>query len=232
MTPNERDYVDYLQVEISRFESRDAAGRAVLKDAVNGAPPARVLDIGCGAGQEMLPFAESAPDAQCVGLDTSPHSGKVGREFFRRAGHPDRAAFVIGTGEHLPFGDESFDVLICRLVLPYMDNRESIAEMARVLRPGGHLFLRIHAPLFYLWMLKKRAATLSPKQWAYPLICMAGGAWFWATGRQPRTGVWKGKEVFQTEGKLRKLLAGTDLSIDRRMPDSTSQTPSFLIVKG
>ena len=229
-TSIEDGYNAYLQEEIALFARRSPSERATLDEAFAGVEISRVLDVGCGAGQEMLPFAEMTT-AVCVGLDASPHVGEVGRALFLGKGYGDRVVFVRGVGESLPFGDASFDLVICRLALPYMDNRASIAEMARVLSPGGRLILKIHAPRFYLAMLRSRLPSLSLKQWVYPFLCMLGGTWFWVTGHQPRSGIWKGKEVFQTQGMLREQLGKNNLRICGETPGSNRQTPSFLIIK-
>ena len=51
---------------------------------------------------------------------------------------------VIGSAEQLPFASESFDLVICTQVLQYIpEPRRAINEMARVLRPGGYLFLSV-----------------------------------------------------------------------------------------
>jgi len=51
---------------------------------------------------------------------------------------------VIGNAEQLPFGAERFDLVICTQVLQYVPNPQTaIREMARVLKPGGHLFLSV-----------------------------------------------------------------------------------------
>jgi SAM-dependent methyltransferase len=101
------------------------------------APPARVLDLGCGLGVELAALAGRG--FQAIGIDTSP----VAVERARRA-HPE-VEFVVGDVLELPFEDESFDVIIdrgCFHTLAGADRPRYEREAWRVLRPGGHFLLR------------------------------------------------------------------------------------------
>jgi SAM-dependent methyltransferase len=151
---------------------------------------------------------------------------------FREQGLEGRGAFFRALGEELPFADRSFEVVICRVALPYMDNHRALSEIARVLRPGGKFFLKIHAPRFYWGMIKERAKTLNPKQLAYPLICLTAGTINRLRGQHPRGNFWKGKEVYQTRKSLARELTIRGLRIIKELPDTNDGTPSFLIEKG
>ena len=107
-------------------------------------------------------------------LTSPPKSEKSRTRFLPKKIFRNRAKFARSKGEFLPFADESFDVVLCRVALPYMNNRKTIAEVARILKPNGVFLLKTHAPPFYSAMLKERIKTLNPKQIAYPLICVAG----------------------------------------------------------
>jgi len=221
------EYEDYAKESLKNFAKRDAAKRYRLVEAVKDLKPQKVLDLGCGAGQELLPFLERT-DAICVGVDRAEKLGDFTKNTF--AGQ-DKAIFVRSMGENLPFADASFDVVLCLVALPYMNNRQAIAEIARILKPNGVLILKTHAPLFFFGMLRQRIMTFSAKQIAYPIICLAGSFWHLSTGKQLQKGFWKGKEVFQTRRFLEKEFAKHDLKIERYLPDYNLQTPSFWIVK-
>ena len=223
-------YEEYAQNAIENFALKDAASRYLFVDTVKDLEIKRVLDVGCGIGQELIPFVEKT-EAFCVGIDAAPELGAVANGFFRRLNFQKRVAFTRSFGENLPFADESFDVVLCRVALPYMNNRQTIAEVARVLRPGGVFLLKTHAPAFYLGMIRERWKSFSPKQIAYPLICLAGGAWHSLTGRQLQKGFWKGKEVYQTEKFLKREFARNSLRIDSFLSDTNIETPSFIIKK-
>lgn len=230
MSDNGGEYRDYLQREVQLWESGEDEGRRMtLVEAAGDRDVRTVLDVGCGAGQEMLSFA-SLGNTFCVGIDRSADAGSVGKGLFARYGLDPRAAFLCSVGERLPIADGSVDVLICRVALPYMGNRDALSEFARVLRPDGVIFLKIHSPYFYLLMLKDRLKTLDLKQIAYPVICIFGSLFYLFTGRQIRRG-FLAKEVFRTMGALRKDLKQNNLRIEDEMADSSAAGPSFKIVK-
>ena len=224
------NFHQYTDQAIKNFAERDAASRNLLVDAVKEKNPRRVLDVGCGAGQEILPFLEKTK-AFCVGIDLAKDLGKVTRKVFFGKDFDKRFGFVRAFGEKLPFEDESFDVVLCRVALPYMNNRETIAEIARVLSPNGVFLLKTHAPAFYFGMIRERVKTLNVKQIAYPLICLAGGVFHSLSGRQLQNGFWSGKEVYQTRRFIEKECARNNLRIEGFLSDTNAQAPSFVIVK-
>jgi SAM-dependent methyltransferase len=221
------NYEEYAEKSLQKYAERDAAERFLLFDAVKERRLEKVLDLGCGAGQELLPFLEKS-EAFCVGVDIAPELGKVTKTNFAEK---EKAAFVRSTGEKLSFADESFDVVLCRVALPYMDNCKTVSEVARILKPNGVFLLKTHAPPFFFAMLKERLKTFNPKQIAYPLICLAGSFWHLLTGKQLQKGFWRGKEIFQTQGFIEKECAANGLKIEGFLADNNLQTPSYLIVK-
>lgn len=221
------NYEKYANESLKNYAGRDAARRELLLDAVKDLKVESVLDLGCGAGHELLPFLEKT-GAVCVGVDSAEGLGKITKAVFSER---ERAVFVRCEGERLPFADASFDVVLCRVALPYMDNRRAIGEIARVLKPKGVLLLKTHAPRFYFGMIRERLNTLSPKQLAYPLICLAGSCWHLLTGRQLQKGFWEGKEIFQTRSFLKREFAKNNLKITGFLPDHNPRTPSFYVVK-
>ncbi len=223
-------YQEYVKKAGEDFARRGDDVRYMLVGSLKDKQVENVLDVGCGAGQELYQFVEKK-NAFCVGVDVAEELGKIGNGFFRDLNAENKVAFSRSIGSELPFKDESFDVVICRVALPYMDNRKTIAEIARVLRPEGIFFLKTHAPAFYFGMLKRRMKSFDLKQYAYPLICLAGGAFHDLTGRQLRNGIWKGKEVFQTKGFLKREFAKNHLKITGYLPDNNIQTPSLMIEK-
>lgn len=92
----------------------------------------RVLDNGCGVGMYLDKLAGEA--RQAVGLEYEHERGLLARE---------RAEQVVcGAGEHLPFPEGHFDLLLSHEVLEHVqDDRAAIREMVRVLAPGGRLVL-------------------------------------------------------------------------------------------
>ncbi len=221
-------YQKYAQEIIESYNETES--RNFLVDAVKDRKVKRVLDVGCGAGQDLIPFAEKK-NAFCVGIDIGKELGKIGNAFVEKLDYSDKIKFLRAKGEDLPFSDGSFDVVLCRVALPYMHNKKAIAETARVLRSGGVYLLKTHAPAFYFGMLKQRFTTFDLRQYAYPLICLANGIRHQFTGKQTQKGFWKGKEVFQTKSFLEKEFKKNGLRLEGTLPDTNIESPSLFIVK-
>ena len=95
---------------------------------------ARLLEIGCGMGTDLLQFARGG--ARCIGIDLTPRSVEITRHRFDL--YDFDGAFMIADGEHLPFAAETFDVVYSNGVLHHTPNTAAaIREVHRVLRPGG-----------------------------------------------------------------------------------------------
>lgn len=99
----------------------------------------RILDVGSGAGQiakHLLKYADSDASVTCFDLSL---------EMLRRARirlKSDRPNFVASDMTQLPFADEAFDCATCGYVLEHVpEPRDGLAEIARVLAPGGRMLL-------------------------------------------------------------------------------------------
>lgn len=103
--------------------------------------PFDVLDVGCGTGTWLAMVAGTdLPAGNLVGLDYSESMCRVAHG--KGVGHEAPPVFLNGDSEHLPFADESFDVLTCSHSFHHYPHQANvIREMRRVLRPGGRLML-------------------------------------------------------------------------------------------
>ena len=103
----------------------------------------RVLDVGTGPGYLALAAARLVgPDGAAVGIDASPEM--VERARVRAARAAADATYLVASAADLPFDDGSFDVVVSRLVLHHLTGELTglaLAEMLRVLRPGGRLLV-------------------------------------------------------------------------------------------
>lgn len=232
--PGVTPYDDYVHAEWKRFE-RDLGRTASILQAIGNHAAHRVLDVGCGAGQEMLPFLErqSPVDRRpslAVGIDNAPAVGRVGRHLFAQRGITKHVAFVRGMAEQLPFGSAVFDVVICRLALPYTLNAEALAEISRTIKRGGLVLLQIHHPRFYLLEMKQALLSANVRSVVHSLRVLTAGLIYVATGRQPQNRI-TGREVFQTESLLRRELGPCGIIIRGSMPNTNPLTPSFVLEK-
>ena len=99
----------------------------------------RVLDIGCGTGDDTRRVAELVgPDGEAVGVDASEAMIAAARRRTEGTGLP--ATFLVGDAAALHFADASFDAVRAERVLIHVpDAGRVLAEMVRVTRPGGRV---------------------------------------------------------------------------------------------
>ncbi len=110
---------------------------------------ARLVEIGCGMGTDLLQFARGG--AHCTGVDLTPRSVEISRLHFDL--YRMRADFVLSDAERLPFSDESFDVVYSNGVLHHTPGTEAaVREAHRILRPGGTAKVMLyHRHSLYYW---------------------------------------------------------------------------------
>ena len=95
------------------------------------------LDCGCAEGYYSVGLAERGAKS-VVGVEAIESLAKKASEL----PHPPTVSFRAATAERLPFEDDSFDGALLNEVLEHVsDERTALAELARVLKPGGHLAL-------------------------------------------------------------------------------------------
>ena len=222
------DYDSYLRFEWDKFMNEPERSRASLELSADISIK-RVLDVGCGAGQELLPFLTER-NARGVATDIASDVGQVGREMYAKHAPQARVDFLRCTAENLPFVSASFDVVVCRLASPYTHNARAFAEASRVLRPGGKYFLKISGVRWYLLELKQALKERKILSVIHASRVLVAGAIYHLTRRQPR---WRipSRETFQSEWLLRWELRRHGLSIHGKTPDSNPITPSFVIFK-
>ncbi len=105
-----------------------------------GGPPGAfdVADIGCGAGTQSTLWAERGQRVHA--LDVNEPLIELARERAARAGY--QIDFRVGSAAQLPWDDESMDVCLANELLEHVSDWQScLKEFARILRPGGVLFL-------------------------------------------------------------------------------------------
>jgi len=103
----------------------------------------RIMDLGTGVGRLALLLAEEGA-SEVVGVDISPAMLEVAEYLRLSSASPaaSRVSFRLASAQRMPFRGESFDAIVCRLVLDHSHKPEHIVqELARLLKPGGILIL-------------------------------------------------------------------------------------------
>jgi SAM-dependent methyltransferase len=114
--------------------------RSIASEVASAAGPgARVLDVGCGPGHLAIRLAREA-DLRVTGLDLDPRMIERARGQARRAmaGGQQLPDFIVGDATALPFPDAAFDLVVSTLSMHHWaEPAQGLAEVGRVLRPGG-----------------------------------------------------------------------------------------------
>lgn len=111
--------------------------RRAMVDRIVPAPGDVVLDVASGTAGVAIALARRT-SARVVGIDLTEQMLRQGTRKVAQAGLADRIALVAGRAEQLPFPCASFDALTFTYLLRYVDDpKATLAELARVVRPGG-----------------------------------------------------------------------------------------------
>ncbi len=107
-------------------------------------PTGTMLDIGCGSGQTMSWFSAARPGWRSIGLDVAPEGLAAARTLGEKV--------MRASALDLPAQSSSIDFVITLDVLQHLPldggDRRAIAEIVRVLKPGGHVFIRTNGQSF------------------------------------------------------------------------------------
>lgn len=149
-----------------------------------------VLDVGCGIGATAMVCVRRGA-RRVIGADFDLKSLTTATTEVDSRG----AAFVQADAHALPFPDQSFDVVICRVSVNYMNVRQAVAELCRVTRPRGQVCVIVHRVWYYLSMLRSPRANRA----RYGRRVLLNSARAFARGRQ------RGREeTFITARQLRR----------------------------
>ena len=131
----------FCDVFLLRGKLRQLRRRTI--DLARIQPGDTVLDVGCGTGTLALNVQQRAGTAGHVwGIDPGPQ--QIARARSKAARRKLPVAFRIGVIEQLDFPDETFDVVLSTIMLHHLPGdlkRQGLAEIVRVLKPGGRLVI-------------------------------------------------------------------------------------------
>jgi demethylmenaquinone methyltransferase/2-methoxy-6-polyprenyl-1,4-benzoquinol methylase len=147
--------------------------RSAMIDRVSRADGV-ILDVASGTAGVALQLARRG--VTVVGVDLTEEMLRQGHRRVAAAGKGEQVALVVGRAEQLPFPDGYFDALTFTYLLRYVrDPQATLAELARVLRPGGTMAsLEFYVPEGGLW---------HPAWWAYTRLALPAGG-FLLGGRE------------------------------------------------
>jgi ubiquinone/menaquinone biosynthesis C-methylase UbiE len=163
------------------------------------------LDLGCGAGPALVKACELPTSPRfLVGIDIDRSSLMAANAFLGM--HRRRCLLVQADLAALPIKTEAVSHLCSRLSLPYVDQHASMAELGRVLKPGGNAFLQLHAPGFYVQLLYDELSSW--KRIVCNSFCLFNGFLFSLLGIQLRIPRPRGvyQELYQTHSGMRRVL--------------------------
>lgn len=170
-----------------RLTTREGKFKSRLLDQAALQPGDRVLDLGCGTGTLAIAAKDRVRDAEVVGLDADPKI--LARAHHKAADRGVAIQFDEGFSDQLPYPDSSFDAVLSTLFFHHIDRQAkegTVAEIMRVLRPGGRLHIADFGP--------------------------PGGPLMWLMSRIVRFGDGRANTHENLTGKLPQVLSAADLA--------------------
>ncbi|MDB4308076.1 class I SAM-dependent methyltransferase [Gammaproteobacteria bacterium] len=125
----------FLETELYRFEKLHYLNDCIPFGASAGK---KVIEIGCGIGNDLTRFAKSG--AKVTGVDLSGRSIELSKANFEQRALTGE--FLQMNGEHLDIDDNCFDIAYCHTVLQFTPHPDRmVAEIHRILKPGGQAII-------------------------------------------------------------------------------------------
>jgi len=138
------------------------------------------LDVGCGVGHWGRQLASVLPDLELVGIDREVGWVEAAERRAQQAGLEGRLRYRQGAAEAIPFDDDCFDLVTCQTLLIHVASPpRALAEMVRVLKPGGTLLVAEPtniAPTILDSLAIGDAPATTSSLLAFQLYCVKGKA--------------------------------------------------------
>jgi len=158
----------------------------------------RILDLGCGKGDSWRGLGVRVEDCRIIGIDLL--RDEVQGAQLKHGGRG--WSYLCARGENIPLADGSVDGVFCEVALPYMHIPRTLAELHRVLVPGGWFRVTLHNPSF-TWS-EFRKSFPKPKQSLFRVFVFLNGMVLHFSGRVISLG--KVSESCQTEAGMQIAL--------------------------
>ncbi|TDC20792.1 methyltransferase domain-containing protein [Streptomyces sp. 8K308] len=130
----------YSEREARRLGDQADTLARLLHAGTTYPPGSRVLEAGCGVGAQTVHLVANSPGVRWVALDRSAESLATARARVTAASPEAEIRWCHADVYELPFADEEFDHVFVCFLLEHLSNRQrALAELRRVLRPGGSL---------------------------------------------------------------------------------------------
>ena len=136
---------DSISSRYDRFNHTASMGidRIWRRQTVKSLPKCElVLDVAAGTADLCIETIRQGKSQKVVGVDISEGMLEVGREKVRRKGFSDKVELLVADCAHLPFDENTFDAVTCGYgVRNFAELDQSLAEIFRVLKPGGEFVI-------------------------------------------------------------------------------------------
>ena len=147
---------------IVRLTTREGIFKRKLVELAAPQAGEHILDVGCGTGTLTQLFTQREPNLHIMGLDADPVQLKLARK--KLAASDSKITLQQGYAQQLPLDSQTFDIVVSSLFFHHLtthQKREALAEILRVLKPGGRLSIadwgkpssRIQRLLFFIVQL-------------------------------------------------------------------------------
>ena len=204
------DKPDYHEDELEIVRQLDHPDRLVPSFECVGKT---ILDVGCGIGQ-TLSAVEFAECSNRYGIDIDAVAIAKGCSTF------PGLQLRVASAEALPFPDNMFDLTYSRVAVPYTNLEKSIAEMVRVTKEGGIVWVLLHSMRMEWSELHAAVLNFSLKRLVDRMYVLANSICFlltWKCFARPWSGTF---ESVQFERNFRRFMESGGLHSVRRLSDT------------